>query len=129
MIIVRPFQESDKPAIEAIHAGMKLDYQQPDWNSMLVSAVIEVDGRITMGAFLRKTAETYLLLDPELNRKRDRLGQLLILHRELMIPAKKAGFTDVGAFVPPSMEPHFGQVLKHLGWKKALWPHFFMELK
>ncbi|HEX3156802.1 MAG TPA: hypothetical protein VHV32_19390 [Candidatus Angelobacter sp.] len=128
-IIVRPFEEKDKPAIEAMHAGMKLDYEKPDWNSMLVSAVVEVDGQLSMAAFLRKTAETYMLLDPELGSKKGRLGQLLMLHRELMIPARKAGFNDVGAFLPPSLEPHFGKLLMHIGWKKALWPHYFMELK
>lgn len=129
MIIVRPFTEEDKPAIEAMHSGMKLDYEQPDWSKMLISAVVEVNGQVTMGAFLRKTAETYLLLDPEAGSKKGRLGQLLMLHRELMIPAKRVGFEDVGAFLPPTLEPHFGKLLMHLGWKKAMWPHYFMELK
>lgn len=128
-IIVRPFQETDRQAVDAMHREMRLDYVAPDWGKALVSAVVEVDGAPTMAAFLRRTAETYMLFDPKAGRKRDRLGQLLMLHRELLIPAARAGIEDVGAWLPPQIECNFGELLMRLGWKKALWSHYFKELK
>lgn len=124
MIVVRPFEVRDEAAIHALHAAQNLGYEEPDWKRMLVSAVIEVEGKIEMAAFLRKTAETYLLLDPnESIRKRERIGQLFILHNELNNPARREGLTDVHCWLPPQLEK-FGKLLenKHLGWTKAPWP-------
>lgn len=124
MIVVRPYEKTDKEAIHALHSAQNLGYEEPNWEQMMVSAVIEVDGKIEMAAFLRKTAETYLLLDPtQVLRKRERIGQLLILHKELTIPARSAGLTDIHCWLPPQLES-FGKLLKnkHLGWAKAPWP-------
>lgn len=129
MIVVRPFSEGDTPAIQAMHASMGFDYEQPAWEKMLVSAVVEVDGRPTMAAFLRKTSEVYMLADPEAGTRRDRLGQLLMLHRELLIPAQRVGFEDCHCWVPPEIEQKFGKLLMHLGWRKPLWPCFSKEVK
>src|SRR5258707_11165974 len=74
MILVRPFCEDDKPVIQTMHSSMGFDYEQPDWEKMLVSAVAEVDGIPTMAIFLRKTAESYMLFNPAMGRKRDQLG-------------------------------------------------------
>lgn len=124
MIIVRPFEKTDAAAMHALHSAQNFGYDEPDWSRMLVSAVIEVDGKIEMAAFLRKTAETYLLLDPKAEiRKRDYIGHLIILHKELTGPARREGLTDVHCWLPPQLEG-FGKLLenKHLGWVKAPWP-------
>lgn len=129
MIIVRPFQEKDKAPIEALHRSMGFDYEPPDWSKMLVSGVVEVDGKISMAAFLRMTAETYMLIDPDTGSRKDRLAQLLILHRELVRPALRRGLTDLHCWLPPEIEKNFGKLLMHLGWKKPLWPCFSREVK
>jgi len=121
-IIVRPFQPSDLGTIQALHHAQNLGYEPPDWTKMLVSAVVEVNGEIQMAAFLRQTAETFLLLDPDPdNNKREKLGQLLILHKEIMRPAMRAGLTDFHAWLPPQLDLKFGRLLMHLGWEKPLW--------
>ena len=130
MIIVRPFADKDRPAIETLHAQMGLNYEQPDWGKMLVSAVVEADEKITMAAFLRMTAESYLLFDPESGRRRDKLGQLMILHRELLQPAMRRGIEDVHCWLPPQIEQNFGKLLMNsFGWKKPLWPCYSREIK
>jgi hypothetical protein len=122
MIIVRPAAPEDTPAIQAMHKAQSFGYTEPDWGKMLISGVVEVDGRIEMAAFLRKTSEAYLLFDPKLEiRKRGRIGQFLMLNRELLIPARRVGFDDVHCWLPPEIEKTFGQVLMHLGWEKPLW--------
>lgn len=123
MIVVRPFAEDDKPAIAAMHAAQGFHYDEPDWSRMLLSAVVEVDGRVEMAAFLRKSSEAYLLLTPQTNR-RGQLGQILMLHRELLRPAKRVGFEDVHCFLPPEIAAKFGKLLMHMGWEKPLWTCF-----
>jgi hypothetical protein len=131
-IVVRPFRLFDQPEIEALHLRQGFEYDAPDWTKMAVSAVVEVNGEIQMAAFLRPTAETYLLLDPTQHvRRRERLGQLLMLHKEMLAPAKRAGFTDIHCWMPPEIEKRFGTLLTnhHFGWDKPLWPCYSLELK
>lgn len=121
-IIVRPYEAKDRKTVEALHRMQNFGYEAPDWSKMLVSAVVEVDGQVAMASFLRKTAETYLLLDPDSeNKKREKLGQLLILHKEIVNPALKAGLTDFHCWLPPQIDLKFGRLLMHLGWEKPLW--------
>lgn len=125
MILVRPYHSDDRAEIERMHAAQGFAYEAPDWDKVLVSAVIEVDGRIQMAAFLRKTAEGYLLFDPTAEvRKRERLGQLLMMHKELVKPAARAGFDDLHCWLPPELADKFGKLLLHLGWTRPEWPSF-----
>jgi len=127
-VIVRPFRESDTGAIERILAKQGLAYTPPEWADLAVGAVIEAEGIVRAAAFLRTTATAYLLLEQE-QRTREKIGQLLVLHKELYPAAKLAQITEVEAFLPPEMEQKFGRVLAHLGWKKNLWPNFSLAIK
>lgn len=129
MIIVRPYIDTDAAAIQAMHAAMKFDYEAPEWGKMLVSAVDEVDGKPVMAAFLRNTAETYMLVDSEMGSKKERLGHLLMLHRELIQSARRKGIEDIHCWLPPEIDKNFGKLLMHLGWTKPLWPCYSRRVK
>jgi hypothetical protein len=130
VIIVRPATFDDLPRISELYRAQGFQYEQPNWSGMLVSAVVEVDGQIEMAAFLRKTAETYLLLDPRAAAsKKKRLGQLLILHKELVKPAERSGLSDLHCWLPPDIDRDFGRLLLHLGWQKPLWPCYSREVR
>ena len=129
MIVVRPFEEQDRAAIDAMKQAQGFGYDAPDWGKMLASSVIEIDHRPAMAAFLRKTAETYLLFDPrEHFRRRERLGQLLILHKELRGPLLREGLTDIHCWLPPKVKD-FGATLENqaFGWAKAPWPDCYVK--
>lgn len=127
-IVVRPAGKDD---CEAVKLFGSLPYEAPDWEKMDVSAIVERDGVISSATFLRKTAEAYLLVNPAIRlRKRERLGELLLLHNELVAPAARAGFTDIHCWPPPEQEEkHFGRLLLHLGWEKPLWPCYSKKVK
>lgn len=131
MILVRPFEMGDQAAIERLATSQNLPYEKPEWGSLDLGAVVERDGAISSAVFLRKTAETYLLIDPAAElRKRERIADLLILHKELVAPAKRAGFSDLHCWVPPELEQrHFGRLLLHLGWTKPLWASYSREIR
>lgn len=129
MILVRPYTNTDKPAIQAMHSAMGIDYEQPDWNRVVLGGIVERDGTIQMAAMMRKTVEVYLLIDPEAGRKRDKLANLLMLHRELIAPSQRLGVDDWHCWLPPDIEAGFGKLLMNLGWKKPLWPCFSREVK
>jgi hypothetical protein len=128
-IVCRPYGSDDADRVKALHASQKLDYPLPDLEAeqFLVRCVLEEDGIVTAAAFLRKVANAYYIADPANGSKREKLGKLFILRRELTAAAQRAGFNEVEAFVPPDMEK-FGNLLTRLGWKKNFWPCYSIDL-
>ena len=127
-MLVRPYEARDQAQIEALKQKQGFAYDSPDWEKMLVSCVIEADDKIQMAAFLRKTSEVYLIADRDAGRKRDQLANLLVLHREMLTPMRRVGFTDTHCWMPPEIEHNFGPLLLHLGWRKPLWPSYSYEV-
>lgn len=122
-MIVRHYTDSDFAEVKALHQRQGLEYELPDLAapSMLVRAVIEQDGLVTDAAFLRKTSEAYWIFDPS-ETKRERLGKLLILSKEMSAMAKRVGLEDVHAWIPPAIiDKSFDLTMLHLGWVKPEW--------
>ena len=69
-------------------------------------------------AFLRLTAEAYLLLDPRVGTPRQRWQWLLALHAATERDAWQRGLEDVHAWLPPRIAGTFGKRLARLGWRR-----------
>lgn len=74
--------------------------------------------RILGAAFLRLTAEAYLLLDPRAGTPRERWQWLLALHEAARRDAWLRGLEDVHAWLPPRIAQKFGRRLERLGWRR-----------
>jgi len=72
--------------------------------------------RIFGAAFLRLTAEAYLLLDPHVGTPRERWQWLLALHAAAERDAWQRGLEDVHAWLPPPIAKKFGKRIQRLGW-------------
>jgi len=79
---VREYQESDLAHLRAIHAKQGFDYALPDLSNPLFrnKKGFGEQRAIVGAAFLRLTAEAYLLLDPGAGTPRERWQWLLALH-------------------------------------------------
>jgi hypothetical protein len=122
-MVVRPYQESDLDAIINLHRKQGFDYLLPSPEDCPVSCIIEEGGNITHAVFLRTIAETYWLFDPNSQWKRQRLGRLLVLHKEVEVAAAMAGIGEVQAFIPPSvLDRKMELTIIKLGWIKSEWP-------
>ena len=79
---VRAYTDADFESLRAMHAAQGFGYAFPDLADplFLVRSVVEEDGRPRMAAFLRLTAEAYLLADPREGSPRQRWRWLLALH-------------------------------------------------
>ena len=75
-------------------------------------------GPIFGAAFLRLTAEAYLLLDPRAGTPRERWQWLLALHEAAHRDAWLRGLEDVHAWLPPRIAQKFGRRLERLGWRR-----------
>ncbi len=72
--------------------------------------------KILGAAFLRLTAEAYLLLDPRAGTPRERWQWLLALHAAAERDAWQRGLKDVHAWLPPPIAQKFGKRIARLGW-------------
>jgi hypothetical protein len=120
---VRAYTDADFEAARAMHAAKGFGYAFPDLADplFLVRSVAEEDGRPRMAAFLRLTAEAYLLADPREGSPRQRWRWLLALHEAVRQEAAARGLADVQAFLPPRVARAFGRRLTALGWRRDPW--------
>jgi len=124
-MLIRPYTDADLNQVLELYRRQGLEYDLPILNECPIGAVIEEGGDITHAAFMRQTSETYWLFDPEREWKRQRLGRLLILHKELNLAAAKMGMEDTHIWVPPEvLSAQFEYTLFTLGWVKPLWTCF-----
>jgi hypothetical protein len=127
---IRDYQENDLESLRAIHAAQGFAYTLPDLNNPLfLTKLILTDDRSTNAvsaetrkdkivgaAFLRLTAEAYLLLDPQTGTPAQRWQWLLALHAAAERDAWHRGLEDVHAWLPPSIAKKFGERITRLGW-------------
>jgi hypothetical protein len=85
-------------------------------NLQISDAFKEGSGKLLGAAFLRITAEAYLLLDPKAGTPRDRWRALLTLHDAAERDAWRRGLEDVHAWLPPPIAKKFGKRVAQLGW-------------
>jgi len=139
---VREYRESDLAPLRAIHAAQAFDYALPDLsNPLLVTKLVlaqgdcaqsnEAQDRAIVGAaFLRLTAEAYLLLDPRAGTPRQRWQWLLALHAAAERDAWQRGLEDVHAWLPPPIAKTFGKRVTRLGWlRDDTWTPYCKKLQ
>lgn len=128
-MLVRPYRDSDLESVLDLHSRQGLPYELPPLEDMMASCLIEEGGNVTHAVFLRMTAETYWLFDGNREWKRQTLGRLLVLHKELQPIAAISGLKDIHAFIPPTiLTTKTENTMMTLGWKKALWPCFSRDV-
>lgn len=105
--------------------GFGYPFPNLDSRAFVVKQVLESDGRVCMAILLRLTSEAYFLHDPLAGTPRERWQRFLELHDATNTAAFVAGFDDVHAFLPPTVDKAFGRRLRRLGWVdepwKAMW--------
>lgn len=117
--MVRDATPEDFPEIEKIHAAMGLDYKLPELESPLfiVRKLIERDGKVIGACLLRLTAETFLLLSPELGPE-EKMHAMEAMQPEVVSEAWKQGLEEIEARIPHETEEIFKKRLIQLGWTR-----------
>ncbi len=94
------------------------------------NALREGKCEIVGAAFLRLTAEAYLLLDPRAGTPRERWQWLLALHTAAERDAWQRGLEDVHAWLPPPIAKKFGKRIARLGWlRDDVWTPYCKRLQ
>ena len=117
---VQQYTEADFDRVKELHEQSKLDYKLPSLSSkeFFSRRVIKDDTTLGLAAFLKLTAEAYLICDPKWRNPAWRFEALRQLGMQCNNDAREAGVTEVVAFLPPKMVQRFGRRLGTLGWQK-----------
>jgi hypothetical protein len=119
-------QQGDSP-VAAQHAAPAPEKAEQSANATLDASA---GGAIVGAAFLRLTAEAYLLLDPHAGTPRQRWQWLLALHAATEREAWQRGLEDVHAWLPPPIANKFGKRLARLGWiRDDTWTPYCRKLQ
>lgn len=107
-------------AIKAIHAAQKIDYKLPQLESPLFvvkKAVTNEKGEVIGACLLRLTAETMLILSPELS-PREKMDAMEAMQPEVLHAAWQLGLDEIEARIETGTEEIFEKRLNQLGWVK-----------
>jgi hypothetical protein len=118
--VVRDASIEDFPEIQEIHSAMGMDYALYDLNSplLLVKKVCtDESGKVIGACLLRLTAETVLLLSPELEPA-GKMTAMEQMQPEVLEAAWSKGLDEVEARIPTETEQIFEKRLRQLGWTR-----------
>lgn len=124
--LIRNYEERDLERLRDIHALTNPGYALPKLDSldMIARAVYDEGPSGPTGAvFLRRTTEAYLLIDPRFGSRKERIGKLVALHREVVKLCEQMDIKDTHAWVSPRFNG-FGDLLLHLGWAQHEWDSY-----
>lgn len=131
MLTIRDYRAADESAVKQLHQAQGFSYVLPpltDTNFMVRAVLEGHSGEIKMAMLLRSTAEAYLLLDPREGTRKEKIGMILALQKEVVKAAKVIGIADIHAWLPPEI-PSFGKLMLKNGWKKPEWVSYFREVQ
>lgn len=115
---VREYSDEDFETIRKLHEQSGFDYRMPPLSSQefFSRRVVEDNSGFGMGAFMRLTAEAYLVCNPEWRTPAWRFEALRQLCHVCNDDARNRDVKEVGAFLPPQAEVKFGKRLIKMGW-------------
>jgi hypothetical protein len=119
-VIVREFEPADLERVEALHTASGFAYVLPDFSQpeFFSRRVVSDESGVRMAAFLKLTAEAFLIADARWKTPAWRFEALRQVHTVSWADAKNCGVAEVNAFLPPQIAAKFGKRLSHMGWKR-----------
>lgn len=116
---VREYTDGDLEQLRRLHSESGFGYTLPalSGEEFFSRRVVSHKEGIAMAAFLRHTAEAFLICDPTWRTAAWRELALRNLQTACRHDAGAKGISEVNAFLPPKIEKQFGRRLLRLGWK------------
>lgn len=117
-MIIREYTEADYAQIKELHSASGFGYSLPSLSSesFFSRRIIGDDKSVAMAAFLKLSAETYLIADPQWRTPAWRMEALRQLQVVSASDAQQAGAHEMNAFLPPQIGKSFGRRLNKMGW-------------
>lgn len=115
---VREYTDADFQRVRDMYRKSGYDYQLPSLSGQefFSRRVVGSGDSIGMAAFLRHTAEVYLVCDHDWRTPAWRLEALRQLQLASTSDARDHGVKEIAGFVPPPIDKKFGKRLVRMGW-------------
>lgn len=126
--MIRKLRDSDVQVLREIHARAGYGFEFPKAEELKCALVIEDDGKVVGMAAARLEAQIFGVFDPDFGTPGERLSLFCDLHRPIADELDKLGAKEAYVALDPKF-PAFGRRLMRFGWKKALWPHYWLDVK
>jgi len=127
---VRDIAPEEAVLIKELHNRMGIEYPFPNISDPLFAVrrmVIDETGNVSAAAALKIISEAFLWLDPD-GSEHTKTSDILRLAQVCHERAKLLDLQDVTAWVPPSVEPIFGNMLSRLGWGRSPWASWSLRI-
>lgn len=131
MIGIRSFTMGDLEAVRRMHeqSGLPLNCMPNLENPLFfLRKVVEDNGRVALGGFLKMTAEAFVLVDHSHESPEWRWQALQKLTAATLAEATRKGIEDVTCWPPPVVENSFGPRLIDLGFTRSPWASYSVRL-
>jgi hypothetical protein len=131
-MVIRSFSSDDSESLARIHEANGLPLTcLPNFDDPLyvVRQVVELDGRVALGGFIRLIGEAYLILDHDAGTPEERWQALRALCDSVEAAARLRGLTDYSCWVPNELVKSFAPRLKEMGFVQSPWVCFSRVLE
>jgi hypothetical protein len=140
--VIRDLRESDVVILREIYSRTGYGFDFPDFSGMFhkhgkrkgqlhkkkAALVIVEDGKVVGFAGAQLEAQIFGIFDRSWGTPGERMKIFASLHKPIAEKLAKVGVKEAYVAVDPKF-PAFGRRLMSLGWKKALWTHYFLSVK
>lgn len=140
--MIRDFENSDIASARAIHAANELPENcfpnmmivapsgKEELNPLFITkAVFEHDGKPALMAFLKVTAEIFVLVDHSIGTPEERWKWMCEFNEHIKKEAWKHGLEQITAWIPAEIEASFAKRLLEMGYVKSPWQSFTLNLE
>jgi len=121
--VICSLTEREIPALQALHKEQEWPYPFPnlDQEQFISKRVLRDENGEFVGCVVaRKTAELYLIGNPNWRTPKWRMEALKMMHNDMRQELRNQGYADGHCWIPPQVK-NFGRRLKRLGWQLNPW--------
>jgi hypothetical protein len=140
--VIRDFNENDLETARAIHAANNLHENcfpnltitthegKEAPNALFITrAVYEHEGVPAIMAFLKATAEIFVLVNHEVGTPAERWEWMKEFNAYIRNEAWKHGLEQITCWIPPEIEESFAKRLIEMGYVKSPWSAYTLNLE
>lgn len=125
---IREFRKADLPRLKEIHKAEAYGFKFPETKGLVAKLTVEADdGQVVGFAVAEKTVQIYGVFDSTWGSPHQRMQAIVDLHEPMRRKLKAKGFKTAHAWLDPQF-PAFWRRFMRLGWAKALWDSFWIEV-
>ena len=140
--MIRDLRASDVPILREIYSRTGYGFDFPDLSYMFhkhgrkkgqlqkkrAALVIVEEGQVVGMVAAQLEAQLFGIFDPSWGTPGERMRTFADLHRPIAEKLKKSGVQEAYVALDPKF-PAFGRRLMSFGWRKALWVHYWLNVK